>query len=351
MVEKGKGMSVTISKRRFLKGIVVATVACLGGGLATSAPAEDRNYLLATATTGGTYYPVGVALATVTKVKLQPQSHIGISAINSAGSGENVRLLQQNEVQFAILQGLFGYYAWNGEGPVQSMGPQRELRAVTMLWQNVEHFLVKQDYASSGTISDMLGLKGKKVSMGRKNSGTLGSNRLLMQNLGLDIERDFDLVYLGYGPSADALQNGQIEAMSTPAGPPVSAVTRVMAAMGQEAVVLDFTDEQLKKADGGLGLWVRHVIPEGTYPGQTKQIQTIAQANFLAVRADVDEEAVYLITKTIYENLPFLHNIHRATTAMSLESALGGLPMPLHPGALRYFQEQSLEVPENLIVN
>jgi TRAP transporter TAXI family solute receptor len=197
----------------------------------------------------------------------------------------------------------------------------------------------------------MLSLKGKKVSMGRKNSGTIGSNRLLMQNLGLDIEQDFDLVYLGYGPSADALQNGQIEAMSTPAGAPVSAVTRAIAAMGGDAVVLDFTDEQLEKADGGLDLWVRHMIPEGTYPGQAKQIQTIAQANFLAVRADVDAEVVYLITKTIYENLPFLHNIHRATTAMNLENALSGLPMPLHPGAQRYFQEQGLEVPEKMIAN
>jgi TRAP transporter TAXI family solute receptor len=292
---------------------------------------------------------VGVALATVTKVKLQPQHSISMSAINSAGSNENVRLLQQNEAQFAILQGLFGYYAWNGKGPVESMGPQKELRAVTMLWQNVEHFVVKKEYAATGTVEDMLGLKGKKVSMGRKGSGTIGSNQLLMENLGLDIEQDFDLVYVGYGPSADALQNGQIEAMSTPAGPPVSAVTRAMAAMGKDVTILDFTDEQLKKADGGLDLWVRYVIPESTYPGQSKQIQTIAQANFLAVRADVDEEAVYLITKTIYENLPFLHNIHRATTAMSLENALSGLPMPLHPGALRYYQEQALEIPEKLI--
>ena len=76
--------------------------------------ADDQNYLLATASTGGTYYPVGVALSTLTKVKLQPSHKISMSAISSAGSGENIKLLRDNEVQFAILQGLYGYYAWNG---------------------------------------------------------------------------------------------------------------------------------------------------------------------------------------------------------------------------------------------
>ncbi|THB79384.1 MAG: TAXI family TRAP transporter solute-binding subunit, partial [Desulfobulbaceae bacterium] len=95
--------------------------------------AEERNYLLATASTGGTYYPVGVAISTLTKVKLQPKQKIGMSAINSAGSGENIKLLRDNEAQFAILQGLYGYYAWNGVGPLKNDGPQKDLRSVTML--------------------------------------------------------------------------------------------------------------------------------------------------------------------------------------------------------------------------
>ena len=90
--------------------------------------AEERNYLLATASTGGTYYPVGVALSTLVKVKLQPKQKIAMSAINSAGSGENIKLLRDNEVQFAILQGLYGSYAWNGTGPLKNDGPQKNLR-------------------------------------------------------------------------------------------------------------------------------------------------------------------------------------------------------------------------------
>ena len=310
---------------------------------------DERDYLLATASTGGTYYPVGVALATLIKVRLQPGEGINLSAINSAGSGENVKLLREDEAQFAILQGLYGYFAWNGLGPVEPDGPQENLRAVTMLWPNVEHFVLHNDYVATGTIADIMGAQGEAASMGRRNSGTIGSNSVLLEHLGIDdLEAAFDLVYLGYNPSADALQNGQIVAMSTPAGDPVAAVTRAFAAMGDDITLLQFDAEQAAQADGGFGLWTPYTVPAGTYPGVDEDTQTVAQPNFLAVRADLDEEAVYLITKTIYENLGFLQDIHPVTNAMSLDSALAGLPMPLHPGALRYYDEVGLEVPDNL---
>ena len=329
----------------------LAVAACMTGLFATgnAQATEPQNFLLATASTGGTYYPVGVALATLTKVKLQPKMKIGMSAINSAGSGENVKLLRENEAQFAILQGLFGYYAWNGKGPVTQDGPQKELRAVSMLWQNVEQFTILSSKSKTGTIADIADLKGERLALGKKNSGTIGSNTTILRNLGLDAEEDFKLIHVGYGPSADALQNGQIVAMSTPAGVPAGAVTRALAAMGDKVKILNFTDEQAKRADGGLNLWTKYVIPADTYPNQKEDVTTIAQPNFLAVRADVDEEAVYLITKTIYENLPFLNAIHKATKAIKPEKALAGLPMPLHPGAIKYYKEIGLTVPENLI--
>ena len=311
--------------------------------------AEERNYLLATASTGGTYYPVGVAISTLTKVKLQPKQKIGMSAINSAGSGENIKLLRDNEAQFAILQGLYGYYAWNGVGPLKNDGPQKDLRSVTMLWQNVEQFTILADKAKTGTIADLEGLKGERMALGKKNSGTIGSNRFLLKNLGIDADNYFDLVYAGYGPSADALQNGKVAGMSTPAGAPTSAVTRAVAAMGDKIQLLDFTDEQMMKADGGINLWTRYVIKAGTYPGQAKDVNTIAQPNFLAVRSDLDEDAVYQITKTIYENLPFLNAIHKATKVMALEKALDGLPLPLHPGAAKFYKEVGMTIPANLI--
>jgi len=329
---------------------IVAAAFIVSSVATVQAAPKERNYLLATASTGGTYYPVGVALSTVVKVKLQPKQKIGMSAINSAGSGENIKLLGKNEVQFAILQGLYGAYAWNGTGPIASMGPQKELRAVSMLWQNVEHYAVLKKFAKTGTVSDLVAMKGKSMSMGKKNSGTIGSNTVLLGNLGIDIAKDYNLIHVGYGPTADALQNGQISGFGIPAGVPASAVTKAAANLGDKMAILDFTDAQMKQADGGLGLWTRYVIPANTYPNQKKEIRTIAQPNFLAVRADVDEDAVYRITKTVYENLPFLNAIHGATKAMAIEKAISGLPMPLHPGAAKYYQEVGIKIPSRLIV-
>ncbi len=339
------------SKRTVLGAVLAMTMATALAGPTQAQAQEERSYILATATTGGTYYPVGVALATLTKIKLQPTQNISMSAITSAGSGENIKLMREEQAQFSILQGLYGAWAWLGRGQMAADGPQKDLHSISMLWENVEHFTIDSDFVASGDLSDLLNLQGKRFSIGARNSGTEGSGRTILSGNGIDADAVFDVVYQGYGPSADALQNGTIQGMNTPAGVPVSAVTRAAAALGDGMRVLDVTDAQLAaaNAEAGRELWSRYVIPANTYPNQSNEIRTIAQPNFLAVRADVDEDAVYQITKAIYENLDFLRAIHKATNDMALDKAIVGLPFPLHPGAARYYREQGIAIPESLI--
>ncbi|MDH5976031.1 TAXI family TRAP transporter solute-binding subunit [Vibrio splendidus] len=336
---------------KYNKLVKTLAIAMASIGLISNASAqEDRSYILATASTGGTYYPVGVALATLSKVKLAPKQHFSLAAISSAGSGENVKLLNENEAQFAILQGLYGAWAWQGLGPYEKSGSQKQLRSVSMLWQNVEHFIVRSDLTETGTMSDLENLNGKKFSIGKKNSGTENSGRQIMQGLSVNPEQ-FKLAFMGYGGSASALQNGTIDGMNTPAGVPVGAVTQAFAALGEDIQILSFTDAQIKQANGDYNIWTKYEIPANTYPGVDKPITTIAQPNFLAVREDISEEDVYQLTKAIYENLPFLQGIHKATKAMALEKGIAGLPVPLHPGAARYYREMGIEIPSELIVN
>ena len=158
-----------------------------------------------------------------------------------------------------------------------------------------------------------------------------------------------DRVYAGYGPSADAMANGQAIGGGFPAGPPTGAITKLLSSNGDKFTILNVTDEEAAKMDGGRNLWVPYTIAAGTYPGQDSDIQTIAQPNFLAVNAAVDEEHVYKLTKALYENLPFLQAIHKATEAMDVNAAMGGLPVPLHPGAMKYYKEVGLEIPAHLM--
>lgn len=333
--------------KRFLASAagMLAAASLLVAPVATHA---EGNYVMGTATTGGTYYPVGVAISTLIKVKLEPKTGISVSAISSAGSGENLKLMDEDQIQFGILQGLYGAWAWNGTKPVPKA--YKNLRSVSMLWQNVEHFVIREELAKTGTIADMKNLYGESFSIGARNSGTEGSGRFILGNVGVDLEQ-VNLAFLGYGPSADALQNGNIDGMNIPAGAPASAVTRAYANMGKDIVTLDFTAEQLAQVNKDFELWSAYTIPAGTYPSQDKPINTIAQPNILAVRDDVSEEDVYEIVKTIYANLPFLNNIHPATKAMALEKAIVGLPMPLHPGAARFYKEQGISIPDRLIAN
>ena len=310
---------------------------------------NNRALILTTATTGGTFYPVGVAISTLTNSKLSESEQITMNAINSAGSGENIQLLKNKEADLAILQGLFGAMAWRGKGKYEGK-PERNLRSVTMLWENVEQFVVSVKNLKTGNIDNLNNLKGQSFAIGKRNSGTEISGRTILTELGFDVDNDFKLENIGYEESSSALQNGRISAMNTPGGVPVSAVTQAYAAMGSNNLaILEFTEEQLAKVNSTYSVWNRYTIPANTYPGQNKDILSISQPNFLAVRPEIDEEVVYKITKNIYENLPFLHEIHKATLAMNLTRAIAGLPVPLHPGAIKYYQEVGLNIPKYLL--
>ena len=325
--------------RKVVTGILCATLALsIAFG---EARADDKNLIIATATTGGTYYPVGVAIGTLISVKLAGDQGITATAINSAGSGENVQMLKNKEADLAILQALFGQEAYKGTGAYEGK-PVKDFQAVTMLWENVEHFALLGKYVKTGTIMDLKGLN-QKFSIGKRGSGTEGSGRAILSAMGIDPEKDMTPEYLGYSPSASAMIDGRVAGANLPAGPPVAAVTQLYAQLGGKNVrVLDFTDEQIAQLQKSYPVWTKYVVKAKTYPGQTVDIRTVAQPNFLACRPDLPEETVYLITKTIYENLPFLHNIHKATTAMSLERATLGLPVPLHPGAARFYKEKGI---------
>ncbi len=331
-----------------VRSILLVLLLCLATQIAYGG--EQRKYLLATANISGTYYPVGVALATLTKVKLEPDYRLSLTAVSSAGSAENLLQLRQNEAQFAILQGLYGYWAWNGIGPFAADGPQKHLRSITMLWQNVEHFAIKSDYVKTGTIADLQELAGKTLSLGEEHSGSAGSGLYILERLGFLPSKDFNLINLTYGDSADAIQKGDIEMMNIPGGPPVAALDRAFTALGKDLTILGFTRDQAAAVNREYPLWSSFTLAANTYPGQDKPVTTIAQPNFLAVREDVPDEDVYRILKAIYDNLSFLHNIHPITRAMKMEAAIDGLPIPLHPGAARFYRENGVEIPDELII-
>jgi len=333
--------------------VLVLCLALLTAGLSsdTSHLFQKTRLILATATTGGTYYPVGVAIGTLISKNLGEKAGISMTAISSAGSGENLQLLDNREADMAIIQGLYGAMAWQGRERYQD-NPQKYLRSVSILWDNVEHFVIQAKFAQTGDMSDLSNLRKKNFSIGRRGSGTEISGRVILEGLGFDPDKDFKLKYMGYTPSAQALQNGRISGMNIPAGPPASAITQAYAAVGSKNLrILEFSDNQIESVNALFAVWRRTTLKAGTYPGLEKDLALISQPNLLVVHADVPEEVVYRIVQSLYENLDYLQNIHQATKSMALEKAVEGLSLPLHPGALRYYQEKGLEISPQLKLN
>jgi len=305
-----------------------------------------RTYVLSTGTTGGTFYPVGVALSTL--VTAQEQEQFALTAISSAGSMENVKLLRDNQAQFALVLGVFAAWAWNGEGPVRN--PQTQLRSISAMWPNVEHFVLLSRLIKNGTMMDLNELDGERFVIGARNSGAEQTGLYLFDALGIDRER-ITLAYMGYGASASAIQDGNIVGMNIPAGAPVSAITRAYAQLGNDITLLEFSDAELQAINSKDPLWDHYTLEPGTYPYQEQAITTASSSNVLIVREDVDEEVVYQLTRMLWENLATLQEIHSATRSMSMQAALRGVAVPLHPGAIRYYREQDLEIPDHLLLD
>ena len=332
-----------------MKKLVVALTFAITLSSCSDELSRARPYVLTTATTGGTFYPVGVAIATLTHAPLYESEGISLTAISSAGSMENLKLLRDNQVQFAILQGPFGAWSWTGEGPVSR--PQTHIRSVSALWKNVEHFVLLTELTDTKFMMDLDRLDDERYVLGARNSGVEQTGRFILDTLGIDYEEKFNLAYMGYGPTSNAIQDGNIVGMNIPAGAPVSAITRAYAFMGERMTILNWTQDSLDKLNARYPLWDWYDFPPNTYPSQTELIRTVASPNVLVTRVDIPDEVVYSITKVIWDNLATLQEIHGATNDMRPEIAIDGLGAPLHAGALRYYREVGLEIPNRLLIN
>ena len=196
---------------------------------------------MATGTTGGTFYPVGVALSTLAKA--EAKADFSLTAISSAGSMENIKLLRENQSQFALVLAIFAAWAYNGEGPISS--PQSDLRSISGMWPNVEHFVLHSDLVTSGTLATWIALEGERYVLGARNSGAEHTGIYILDALGIDYRQKFTLGYMTYGASAGAMQDGNIVGMNVPAGPPVTAITQAFAQMRSSMTVRTLTAHRL----------------------------------------------------------------------------------------------------------
>ncbi len=307
--------------------------------------AQAEQHKLAASSVSSTYHAAGVALEAVTSIYLMPETGIKLTSTSTNGVLENIELLAKGQVDFAIIPSLLGFQARTGTGSAAALGPHKELRAVAMLVPTYYHALLRRSAIGSGSLDDLFKLGDQKLQIGLGASEAAGVTRFLFQKLGADVGSFDDL--LSEGPDAtQAFLDGEIDGLVTTGNLPIDEVARLLEEAGDDIAILGITDNQLRRADEGFGLLEPATVPAGTYPDQTEATETLALPVFLATRADVDEEVIYQIAKIMFEQIGFLRTIHPAMEALDFETAIDNLPVPLHPGAARYYQDFGLSIAE-----
>lgn len=318
---------------RFIRGRRLAglATALLLAAAPVTARAEDFINIL-TGGTSGVYYPMGVALSKIYGEKI-PNVRPTVQATKA--SVENLVLLQQGKGEVAFTLGDSLAAAWIGDEEAGFKAPLKKLRGVTAIYPNYVQIVAAKD---SG-IKTLADLKGKRLSVGAPKSGTELNARAILAAAGMSYKDLGKVEYLPFAESVELMKNRQLDATLQSAGLGVASLRDL--ATSVEITVVEVPAATVDKAGPP---FVKASIPANTYTGQTAAVPAAAVVNYLVTHEGMKEETVYQMTKAIYENLGDLVAAHAAARSIKLESALDGMPLPLHPGAARYFKEKGLKV-------
>lgn len=297
--------------------------------VAPAAKAEEFINIL-TGGTSGVYYPIGVALSGIYGEKIEgarPQVQ------STKASVENLNLLQQGKGELALALGDSVKFAWEGNAEVGFAQPLTKLRGIAAAYPNYIQIAASE---ASG-ITTLADVAGKSMSVGAAKSGTELNARAIMGAAGMDYSQLGKVEYLPFAESVELLKNRQLDVTLQSAGLGVASIKDLATSMPTRIVAIPA--DVVEKIGAP---YIAATIPAGTYEGQTEDVPTAAVVNFFVTHEDVSEEMAYQMTKQLFENLPDLEAAHAAAKAIRLESALNGMPIPLHPGAERYYREQGM---------
>jgi len=318
----------------FRYGLLVSSVCTLL--FSASAATQDRQYyVMATGTPGTNPYVVGVAIESLVNMKLGPEAGVGLNALVNDSFTENLWAMSDGRSQFAIADGVTVDAAINSKGAFKDAGFDRELKAVAVLWQEVDHFVVADDLALSGTIADLAALNSGKVAT---DPGNYDASRALLTAFGKQLG-DEALPVFDLPEQLSAFSSGEVDAMAITDLAQSDRIAEIVGTLERPAQFLEFTGRQTAQLGQG---WNHHLITANTYASLDHDIDTVARSIMLLSDATVDEEVVYEITKVMFENLPFMEAIHEKTGLTTVDNALIGITLELHPGAARFYQEIGL---------
>ncbi|TAA51100.1 TAXI family TRAP transporter solute-binding subunit [Shinella sp. JR1-6] len=317
-------------KNKLKRAVIIAATGVSIAFTTAAAARADEFINVLTGGTSGVYYPLGVALSKIYGEKIAG-SRTQVQATKA--SVENLNLLQQGRGEIAFALGDSVKLAAEGNAEAGFKAPLDKLRGIAAIYPNYIQIMASKE-SGIATLADF---KGKSLSVGAPKSGTELNARAILVAAGMSYDDLGKTEYLPFAESVELMKNRQLDATLQSAGLGVSSFKDLATSLDVQMVSVP---EDIATKLGAP--YIAATVPAGTYQGQDKDVPTVAVVNFLVTHSEVSDETAYQMTKQLFENLPAMVAAHKAAEQIDLKEALNGMPIPLHPGAERYYKEKGL---------
>ncbi|HER23591.1 MAG TPA: TAXI family TRAP transporter solute-binding subunit [Candidatus Atribacteria bacterium] len=312
--------------------IFVLAMSLVMGMLSFGIAAEKQFVAIATGGTGGTYYPLGGALAQMLSNNVEG---LIVTAQTGNASRANCNLISRGQIETAFSQANVTYWSYSGTGIYSNEPILTNLRGIASLYPETIH-IVATKASGIKTIED---LKGKSVGVGAPNSGTAADAEIILAAHGITFD-DIKVDYIDFNEVAQRLIDGQIDAGFTTAGFPTSSIINI--ATKRDIVLVPISPEKSKELVEAIPYYGATVIPGGLYKGVDEDVLALATPALWICDSKLEPTLVYKMTKALWEHRDVLEKVHSQGKNITLETALGGMGIPLHPGAELYYKEVGL---------
>jgi TRAP transporter TAXI family solute receptor len=296
--------------------------ACANGG------DDQTRLIMATGGTAGTYYPFGGVIAGV----INNETDLQITPNASGASVDNLRQIVAGDAHIILAQNDASYYAFTATEIWSDLAPVPELRALMALHPEPVQIVVPAD----SDIYSVEDLDGLRVSIGDVGSGVEANSIQILGVHGLTLD-DIQVFNLGVGPSAEAMREGSIDAFFFTAIAPTGAIMEL--AVRHDLRLVPIADDKIDALIDSYDFYARAYLGPEHYDFLTEPVQTVTVHAQLVVHESMDDDIVYTIVRTIMENRADIAEGHRAGEYIEERHAVTYISIPLHPGALRFFQE------------
>jgi len=305
--------------------------------LLSSPVAAQEQLSIATGGTGGVYYPMGGGLAEVINNYVDGYS---ATAEVTGASVENMGLVATGDADLAIGLADTVFQAQSGTGRFE--GQQLEMiRGVAVLYANLVQIVTLADSGIT-TLDDLVG---KRVSVGAPGSGTEVNAEAILTANGISYD-DIDEQRLNFNETADALANGDIDAGFFSVGAPTSSILNLSTTNAIRMIAL--SPEEISAAQAANPIFASAALASGIYEGVDEPVPGLGIPNVLVASSEMSDDTVYEITKAMFENVGDLRAVHPAANQTEISFTLSASPIPLHPGAIRYYEETGATIPDRM---